>query len=455
MSGIGEGLDMRNCFVLLLCLLVCVAGQPAYGQAKNDKPEVEVELRQEPVERLKGTLLEWDETGVTLQMGEEERAIPWLEMTAQGAFKLRQRLVDRTNAEQLFALGEMGRSMGIDKPASAAIEQAVRRDPSLRERADLILQKKPGWALEVPKPAPAEALPGELLVPAGGGDAPVEVYRETTPEEDAAAIEFARLRTKEVEQKLNLKLAEFQTPHFIVFTDWHKKEYDFLEKNLEGAYRAVAKMFDEDPKENVFEGKLAIYMFARQADFQRFGNEFSGWPGGQVPNTLAGYFTIHGRMIHMAMWKPDLRNAGGSRQIAELQWAYVLAHEFVHAFTYRRKTSRMPPIWVAEGIAEAAAMKIFPIMSDYGQARAIMQATPSLRAYWNNEMLQRRSESYAINRTLIETLLAKDKKAFIKWFDAMKAGDDPEAALKKHYNWTFDDLERYWRRYVDAVSRSR
>jgi hypothetical protein len=441
---------------LLLCLLFAVS-MPSLLRAQPKAESIDVELRKEPVERLKGALVRWDDAGIVLKLGDSEQAIAWLDMTPQGAFRLRQRLIDRSDPRQLLALGEMGRAMGIDRPAQQAIERAVRRDPSLRERADLILQKKPGYGLNVPAAPPGAQgglLSGEPPVPGQPGEQ-VQIFRETTPEEDAAAIEFARQRTREVELTLQIRLAEFQTPHFIVFTDWNRKEYGFLEKNLEGAYRTVARMFDEDPKQNVFEGKLPIYMFTRQADFQRFGNAFSGWPGGQVPDTLAGYFAVHGGMIHMAMWKPDIRAAGGSMDAAELQWAYVLAHEFVHAFTYRRKTSRMPPIWVAEGLAEAAAQRIFPMMSDNQAARSQMDAMPSLRNYWADEALQRRSESYPVNRTLIETLLARDRKAFIRWFDALKEGEDPQAALKKHYDWTFDDLEKHWRRYVDTITRAR
>ncbi len=60
----------------------------------------------------------------------------------------------------------------------------------------------------------------------------------------------------------------------------------------------------------------------------------------------------------MAMWKPDMSEPGTTREIAELKWAYVLGHEFVHAFTYRYKTSRMPPLWINEGLRTTSAASL-------------------------------------------------------------------------------------------------
>ncbi len=145
----------------------------------------------------------------------------------------------------------------------------------------------------------------------------------------------------------------------------------------------------------------------------------------------------------------------GSRKLAELQWAFVLAHEFTHAFVYRYKTSRLPPLWVNEGLADTVAMEQFPIVREYERASLMMRRTQSLAEFFQTEATQREFAYYPVNRTLVETLIAKDRRAFIQWFDDMKAGEDAEAALKKRYGWTFADLEGYWRRYVTAMVNRR
>src|SRR5690606_16427778 len=236
---------------------------------------------------------------------------------------------------------------------------------------------------------------------------------------------------------------------FIVFTDWDPREYRFLEQNLEGAYRAVAKVFDYDPKQNIFEGKLAIYMFARRDDFRRFGQLITGMT--EVPERMAGYFAWRGQIIYMAMWKPDMSEPGVTKEIAELKWAFVLAHEFVHAFTYRYKTNRVPPLWVNEGLAETVAMSMFPVMSDYSEASAMAAQIPALRPMFDNESRQRQFDYSPVHRPLIEPPIARDRRAFIRWFDDLKYGMDAEEALKKHFGWDYDKFEQMWRRYVASV----
>ena len=58
------------------------------------------------------------------------------------------------------------------------------------------------------------------------------------------------------------------------------------------------------------------------------------------------------RFGHMAMWKPEVKSDIHS---AEVQWAYVLVHEFTHAFVARYRTNARIPRWLNEGIAEVIA----------------------------------------------------------------------------------------------------
>src|SRR2546423_941802 len=96
------------------------------------------------------------------------------------------------------------------------------------------------------------------LAASGADKAPTSRYIKSTPQQDAAAIARARKVSTDVQAELKLKLDEFQTAHFIVFTDWDPREADFLKTNLEGAYAAVAREFDISPRENVFVGKLPV-----------------------------------------------------------------------------------------------------------------------------------------------------------------------------------------------------
>lgn len=98
-------------------------------------------------------------------------------------------------------------------------------------------------------------------------------------------------------------------------------------------------------------------------------------------------------------------------------------------------------------------MRLFPLVQDRTEAAKMAATTPSLQPMFSDPALQRKFEYYSVHRTLIETLIAADRKAFIRWFEAIKYGADPEDALKTHFGWDYPQLERMWRRYVATTSR--
>jgi hypothetical protein len=251
---------------------------------------------------------------------------------------------------------------------------------------------------------------------------------------------------------MGVTFTEFQTDHFICFNDWDAREAQFLKNNLEGAYATVSKQFEIPVKENVFVGKLPVLMFAKHEDFTKFASQVDRFP---VPKTVAGYYmtmvTSEGQQTggHMAMWKPDI--TGNNVSEAERQWAYTLTHEFTHAFVARYRTNQRIPRWLNEGVAEVIANSKFPRQGvrDFARRMALKGADVS-SVFDDNNMPG--GEMYPVMMTLVETLIADDRKAFLKYFDDIKAGVDPEEALKKYYNTDYDGLVKAWKKYLTTMS---
>jgi hypothetical protein len=286
--------------------------------------------------------------------------------------------------------------------------------------------------------------------PAAPPDAkqPKPKYQPSTPEADAAAIEHARNSSRNVQRELSLKFDEIQTPHFIVFTDWDPREVGFLKTNLEAAYAAVSRQFDIPVKENVFVGKLPVFMFARQRDFLRYAEKFDEIP----PNEqLQGYYGGNGRGTgHMAMWKPAFAGGTAQRATAERRWAYTLTHEFTHAFVDRYRNSRPIPRWLNEGVAEVIAQSQFPQPDRRVMARNMAADRREFTDYeflFDDEQMPG-GEWYPVMQTMVETLITKDRQNFLQLFDAIKDNEKPEKAMKRIYGWEYPDLVREWRLYV-------
>jgi hypothetical protein len=55
---------------------------------------------------------------------------------------------------------------------------------------------------------------------------------------------------------------------------------------------------------------------------------------------------------------------------------------------------------------------------------------------------------YPVMQTMVEALIQEDRKAFLKMFDDIKDGMDPEAAMRKNYHAGYADWEKAWRNYA-------
>ncbi len=427
--------------------------------------------------KVSGNLTAYDEANFTLKVGKEDRTLAWMDITPTSAFTLRQRLIDKSKAGDWLELGRFGLDVGAKDQAQAALRQAVRLDASLKAKVDELLAGSPksdaadsetstsmAEGDSTPDaPAQQDRKDEELVKNADEAGVPVVQpgrkkgekvervkYQPATPEQAAEAMKRIRAQQEKVAEQLNVKFTEFETEHFIVFTDWDDREHNFLKKNLEEAYRVVSRQFDMSPKDNIFVGKLPVYMFARFSDFKSFALKIDRFP---VTQTVAGYY--HGNdqgFGHMSMWKPN-ESLTGSRNIkdAERLWAYVLVHEFTHAFLARYRSNEFIPRWLNEGIAEVIASSQFPMPDRYRIARYVAHDGGDLSKLFDDENMPG-GMYYPVMQTMVELLVKTDRKKFIRMIDDIKDGVDPEEALQKHFKTDYRAFARAWREWAKKLN---
>jgi hypothetical protein len=424
----------------------------AHGDLKPttlDKPlPVQVTLT-EKSERVAGAVIRYDPETVVVKTGKGERELKWSQLTGPSQYMVRAQLIDKKSAADWLDLAELGMRYDLREQAKAAVNNAVRLDPASRLKGDAILRGQ--GAAAAAKPA-KDAAPDPLGKPADAaaatspdlfGKPATAKYEKSTLEQDAKAMAKARAVAASAGETLRIRLAEFETPHFIIFTDWDPREYQFLKDNCEGAYAAVSNQFDIPVKENVFIGKLPVLMFADHAVFNRYATTVDNFP---VPATVAGYFTSHGDGTgHMVMWKP--RAAGNATAAAERAWAYTLTHEFTHAFVSRYRSNRRVPRWLNEGLAEVIAYNQFPRPGAHAYARARAGEKFDFESLFDDQRMPG-GAMYPVMQTMVEALIQEDKKAFLKMFDDIKDGVEPEEALKNNFKAGYKDWEPAWRRYA-------
>ena len=412
-------------------VLVCLLPLLARAQTLNKPLYAEVFLKSSS-QKLAGNVTQWDSDGVVMHISKEDRTVNWPEMTPTSAFILRQRLIDKTSAKDWLALGKMGWEMGLTEQAKVALMTAARLDPNLKSQVEE-LESKPATR--------------PTVIHASMRPAPTTVkYLQSTPEQDAAAIATAQRVGASVGEEMKIKFTEIQTTHFIIFTDWDPREFDFLKTNIEDAYTAVSKQFDISPKENIFVGKLPVFMFNKQRDFMKYATQYDDLPSGI---NLLGYYAGHGNGTgHMAMWKPKQAVNGVQGRGAEEQWAYTLTHEFTHAFVDRYKSNRRIPRWLNEGLAEVIAQTQFPQPNRWAMAKQMADNNAPLDQLFDDDQLPG-GPYYPVMQTMVQMLIQQNRQTFLQYFDAIKDGEKPEAALKKYYGVDYAGLEKAWKKYIN------
>lgn len=432
------------CAALLLAIGLGGAVELARGGDDAGKPDVvltrplltQVTLGGGAGEKLSGTLFKYNDTTLYFRTGKGEREIRWDQLTGTSQYALRSQLIDRQSANQWLELAEFGMQWDLTDQARQAVTTAVRLDPRVKLRGDAILRGE-GKA----KPTTQSKDPGKR------GMATTTKYEKSTPEQDAKAIELAQRVAKGVGETMKLNWVEIQTPHFIIFTDWDEREYGFLKENCEAAYAAVSRQFDIPLKENVFVGKLPVFMFSKQSDFQKYSALVEHFP---APKELLGYYAGHGDGSgHMVMWKPNVA-AFRDVRLAERNWAYTLTHEFTHAFVSRYRTNRRIPRWLNEGLAEVIAYEQFPITQAYANARTMAGKRFNFEDLFDDEKMPG-GDMYPVMQTMVEALIKENRRGFLLMFDDIKDGVEPEAALRKHFKAGYKDWEPAWRRYAKSL----
>jgi hypothetical protein len=344
--------------------------------------------------------------------------------------------------------------LSMKEPAAAAAAAAARR-PSLPGIAALIaavalLFVAPPRSRAADDRNPQPFVPtdpkGELLRDSPGG--PPRKFQPATKEEAADAIASFKKAAAEIENVLHVKFGTIETPHFLVFTDWDKREYDFLKTNVEGAYTTVSRQFEIPTSDNVFIGKLPVFMFASHDDFKKYANQIDEF---DVPENVAGYYMGNTKGFgHMAMWKPDVQKAGGNVREAEKRWAYTLTHEFTHAFVARYRSNGFVPRWLNEGLAEVVASRQFPRPLVYPTVREEARKRKSIQPLFEQKSLLQ-ADDYPVVQTVVEAMLAGDSRAFLRFFNDIKDGMKPDEALQKEYKVDNKGLEAAWRKYLAAL----
>jgi len=267
-------------------------------------------------------------------------------------------------------------------------------------------------------------------------------YRPATAAQIAAnhakADEYAR-RTHDT---IVPAMHKVETPHFLLYSAWDPNQDRALTTILEKMYVKLCQQFNIPPGQNIWAGKCPVYVFWEAEHYRRFTTEVDGTNMAKA----GGY----------AYWSGDgFTYIVLNRVRSKTGFYHILVHEGTHAFVSRYRTNRSIATWANEGLAEYMASTL--VKSSYGAKQHVKAAKTAIKE--NRDIsgifqdVGLNEFDYGIVQGLVRLLIARDRKAFVRFFTLMKEGKSDEQALLEAYGLTREQLVAAWQRAVAAKHR--
>jgi hypothetical protein len=304
------------------------------------------------------------------------------------------------------------RTVGSSVDEETADEREARRDQGIEEG--------------LKRGAP----PGIAKGPETVGKVDEGAWGKLTDEQQAVAIAELKKFGEEARAKVNANLALHETKYFLFYSDLKTAEAAKWANMLDRMYLRLAGLFGIKDGENIFRGKAAVFVFAREMDYQAFQKTMHDTD----PADTAGLCHQYGNGdVHIAFY----------RQPNDTDFAAVLVHESVHGFLHRYRKPPTVPTWVNEGLAETIAAELVPQKGkrqEYRQnAIAIVRERGSLGPdFFSTDRLE--DWQYPVAHALSEFMIKQNKKNYVAFIDGIKDGMKWEEALAQKYGVPQDRL---------------
>ena len=265
--------------------------------------------------------------------------------------------------------------------------------------------------------------PGIAKGPEVVGKVDESAWGKLTPEQQTGAVEELKKFGEETRAKVNGNLVLNETKYFLFYSDLKPAEAAQWSNMLDRMYGKLAGLFGIKGGENIFRGKAAVFVFAKEEDYQNFQKTMHETDAAGT----AGLCHCFGNGdVHIGFF----------RQPNEMDFAAVLVHESVHGFLHRYKKPPTIPTWVNEGLAETIASELVPQKGkrqEYRQfAISQLRERGTLGAdFFTGDRLE--GWQYPVAQLLTEFMIRQDKKRYVAFIDGIKDGLKWEESLNQKY----------------------
>ena len=259
-----------------------------------------------------------------------------------------------------------------------------------------------------------------------------------------AIVAQQKKRLATIRRKLFVPFVMAETPHYLIFTSADADITDRFVRWSETLYADLGRRFGIDPAERIWDGKCLLLVFNHLTTFQNYARTFDR-------HDVAGagaYFVWENnppdkpQLVHLCIPEADQ----DPRRLREL-----FVHEGTHAFFQLYKKAATLPLWLHEGLAEYMTVAndgtLGPkkLSAAGGVAREGASIEPVLKAGLESRFSM---ADYSVAYTLVDFLVSVSRPQFKAFLDALKEGQDQDAALQAAYGFDTSGLVSRWQVYM-------
>lgn len=458
----------RKTPALVLCLLYtappgpCVAKTDRSEKAGEATETIEVTLKPLTGGGVTGLVVDHNDHGIVIVHDHTPFVFAWDELDTQSAFRAKHALLalarggpDNLTAGDHLALGRFVLARGRNGQAAVLFRKAEAMDPALagaiKDALDAFRAANE-TRREAKATRPVHDDDGSVGGTTSAAAAPsvdedLSALSEspvvgTSPEIQDKAREVYMALGERVRQAVAKDIVLIETDHFLIWTDWRKRQRARLADLCESMYRALCAQFDFDPERSVFLWKCPVFCWRTKGRFRRFAQRIDGYDG---VNAIGYTRSIEKNgHVHLVL----LRN--GTSQADFDRFACTLVHEGTHAFLHRYHTTRLIPHWINEGLADLMAERVLGDRCPNAE-NADLLARQYVRYDWPIGDLLAHSgpiavHQYPLAHSVVAYLVSQDKAAFAELIRSLKEGAALADAVAQNYGgMELASLEEAWR----------
>ncbi len=414
----------------------------AWGARKTARQPLIVDVMTSDGNKYHGELMRFAENNLFLKTDDRPTTIFWPNVIQFDVTTEKGSVADLSPAQRLMATGKVLLKLGFRQLAKIHFVRAIKKDFGFTETVKKLCR-------DARVPFPPELVNSNLT---GETEKPLR-YVLPTPRQ----VTRADKRTKEwskAAKKIAPAMHLIETAHFRIYSTRDESDDRTLAGMCEKLYQAMCKQFVIDLRENVWIGKLPMFIFQSKSNMVDFSADVVKGllEADESVRGYAGHQPFENAIYRYVVLGP-VKTKDMDKSRAQMLLHELLVHTSTHAFVSRFINDRAIASWVDEGLAEVMATKLISNTWAIQKLRSATQRATkhgrNIDGLFDTQEIPDDWFHYGVAQSLVRYLIGLSPKKFNRFIEMMKTGKSDAEALEAVYGMTRREMVVRWLRIAD------